>query len=29
MFAYYLEKFASLYETELGQRILAFLTEAG
>ncbi len=28
MFAYNPEKFASLYETELGQRIWAFLTEA-
>ncbi len=28
MFAYNPEKFASLYESELGQRIWAFLTEA-
>ena len=28
MFAYNPEKFASLYETELGQRIWAFLTQA-
>ena len=28
MFAYNPEKFASLYETELGRRIWAFITEA-